>query len=54
MIEGKTMSVTLPKSWKKSSNNGIVKPAKLRRCEKGRGKILCATWNNQINGNKKV
>ena len=52
MFEGKKISAMLPKSWKKSFNNGIVIPAKMRRCDKCRGKILCATCNNQINENK--
>ena len=33
--------------------NGNVIPVKMRRCNKYRGKILCATCNNQINENKK-
>ena len=54
MLESKTILPMLPKSWKKSFNNAIVVPAKMRRCEKYRGKILRATWNNQINENKEV
>ena len=52
MLEGKKISTMLPISWKKSFNNGIVMPAKNGRCDKCRGKILCATCNNQINKNK--
>ena len=49
MLEGKKISAILPKSWKKSFNIGIVIPAKMRRCDKCGGKILCATCNIQIN-----
>ena len=40
------------KILEKSFNNGIVIPAKVRSCDKSRGKILCATCNNQINENE--
>ena len=49
MLESKKISAMLPKSWENSFNNGCVIPAKLRICDKCRGKILCATLNNQIN-----
>ena len=52
MLEGKKISAMLPKSWKKSFNIGIVIPAKLRRCDKCRGKTWCATCNNQPNENE--
>ena len=52
MLEGMKISAVLPKSWKKSFNKGIVIPAKVRSCDKSRGKILCATCNNQINENE--
>ena len=54
MSENKKISDMLPKSWKKSFNNGIVIPAKTRRCDKCRGTILCATCNNQNNENKEI
>ena len=41
MLEGKKISARLPRSWKKSINNGVVIPVKMRRC------------NNQVNENKK-
>ena len=41
MLEGKKISARLPRSWKKSMNNGVVIPVKMRRC------------NNQVNENKK-
>ena len=37
---------------KKLFNNGIVKPAKMRRCNKCKGKILCMTSINQVNENE--
>ena len=49
MLEGKKISAMFPKSWKKSYNNGIIIPAKMRRCDKYRSKILCATCNIQFN-----
>ena len=42
----------LPRSWKKSFNNGIVISTKMRQCNACKDGILCATFNNQINENK--
>ena len=42
----------LPRSWKKSFNNGIVIPVKMRRCDEYKGDISCMTCNNQANKNK--
>ena len=42
----------LPRSWKKSINNGIVIPVKMRRCNDCKGEILCDDCNNQVNQNK--
>ena len=39
MSEGKKVSPMLPKSWKKSFNNGILLPTKMRRSNKCLGKI---------------
>ena len=33
MLEGKKISAMLPISWKKSFNNGVVIPVKMRRCK---------------------
>ena len=52
MLESKKKSAMLPKSWKKSFNNGTVISAKMRRCDKCRGNIFCATCKNQINEKK--
>ena len=52
MLEGKKMSAMLPSSWKKSFNNGINKPTKMRRCKDCRDGILRTTCRNQVNGNK--
>ena len=35
----------LPRSWKKSFNNGVVIPAKMRQCNACKDGILCATCN---------
>ena len=42
----------LPRSRKKSFNNGIVIPTKMRQCNACKEGILCTTCNNQINENK--
>ena len=42
----------LLKSWKKSFNIGIVIPAKIRRYDESRGKILWAICDNQVIENK--
>ena len=34
MVESKKISAMLPSSWKKSFNNGIIIPTKVRRCKK--------------------
>ena len=52
MLDGKIISATLPRSWKKSFNNGIVIPTKMRHCNACKDGILCVTCNNQINENK--
>ena len=52
MKEGKKISAMLPKSWKKSFDNGIFVPKKMRFCNKCKDGILCTTCNNQINENK--
>ena len=49
MLEGKKISIMLPKSWNKSSNSGIIIPVKTKRCSECKGKILCVTFNNQVN-----
>ena len=52
MINGEKISAMLPKSWKKSFDNGIIIPAKMRFCNKCNDKKLCDICNNQINENK--
>ena len=52
MLDGKKISAMLPRSWKKSFNNGIVIPTKMRHCNACKDGILCVTCNNQINENK--
>ena len=52
MIEGKKITAMLPRSWKKSFNNGIIKHTKIRRCDISNDKLLCEKCNNQVNKNK--
>ena len=52
MKEGKKISAMLPKSWKKSFDNGIIIPAKMRFCNECNDKRLCDKCNKQINENK--
>ena len=52
MLEGKRISAMLPRSWKKSFNNGVVIPVKKRRCNNCNGEILCNECDNQVNENK--
>ena len=42
----------LPRLWKKSFNNGVIIPEKLRFCNECNDKKLCNKCNNQINENK--
>ena len=42
----------LPRSWKKSFNNGVIMPTKMRQCNECKDAILCVTCNNRINENK--
>ena len=52
MLDGKKISAMLPRSCKKSFNNGIIIPTKMRQCNVCNDGILCTTCNNQINENK--
>ena len=52
MIEGKNISALLPKSWKKSFNNGRNLPKILRCCKECDDKRMCNKCKNQINENK--
>ena len=42
----------LPRSWKKSFNNGIVIPTKKRQCNECKNEILCTKCSLLINENK--
>ena len=46
------MTVMLPKSWKKSLNNGVITPVKMRRFDEFRGAIFCVIF--QVNETKEV
>ena len=52
MLEGKKISAMLPRPWKKSFDNGIVIPVKMKRCSEGKSRILSDECNNQVNDNK--
>ena len=45
MIKGKKISAMLPKTWKKSFDNGVVIPPKMRFCKECADKL---TSNNSI------
>ena len=52
MLDGKKLTAMLPRSWKKSFDNGVIIPTKMRQCNACKDGILCAICNNQINENK--
>ena len=52
MLDGKKITAMLPRSWKKSFNNGVILPTKMRQCDECKDEILCATCNNRNNENK--
>ena len=52
MKEGKKISAMLPRSWKKSFDNGIIIPKRRRFCNECTDKKMCNNCNIQINENK--
>ena len=52
MLQGKKISAMLPRSCKKSSNNGIVKPTKMIRCNECKDGNFRTVFNNRVNENK--
>ena len=52
MLKGEKISAMLPRSWKKSFNNGVIIPTKMRQCNACEDGILCVTCKNRINENK--
>ena len=52
MLNGKKITAMLPRSWKKSFNNGVIIPTKMRQCNACKDGVLCVTCNNKINENK--
>ena len=52
MLEGKKVTAMLPRSWKKSFNNGFIISTKMRRCDICNDKLICEDCNNQDNENK--
>ena len=51
MLDGKKITAMLPRFWKKSFNNGVILPTKMRQCNACKDGILCTLSNNQINEN---
>ena len=49
MLKGKKITAILPRSWKKSFENGVIIPTKMRQCNVCKDGLLCSTCNNQIN-----
>ena len=45
MWEVKKITAMLPRSWKKSFNNGVIIPTKMRQCNACKDGILCVTCN---------
>ena len=54
MLDGKKITAMLPRSWRKSFDNGVIIPTIMRQCNACKDGILCATCNNQINENKEI
>ena len=52
MLKGKKITAILPRSWKKSFENGVIIPTKMRQCNVCKDGLLCSTCNNQINENE--
>ena len=52
MLDGKKITAMLPRSWKKSFDNGVIIPTKMKQCSACKDGILCTTCKNQINENK--
>ena len=52
MLKGKKITVILPRSWKKSFENGVIIPTKMRQCNVCKDGLLCSTCKSQINDNK--
>ena len=50
--EGKKKSAMLPGSWKKTFNNGVTIPKKMRFCNECDDEKMCNKCKNQINENK--
>ena len=52
MLDGEKITAMLPRSCKKSLNNGVIIPTKMKQCNACKDGILCATCINQINETK--
>ena len=52
MIEGEKKLAMLPRSWKKSFDNGIIIPKKMRFCKECNDNKMCVKCNNQVNEKK--
>ena len=52
MLEGKKISTMSSRSWKKSFDNSIVIPVKMKRCIECNDKTICTTCTNQVSENR--
>ena len=41
MLDGKKITAMLPRSWKKSFNNGVIIPTNMTHCNVCKDGILC-------------
>ena len=52
MLKGKKIKAILPRSWKKSFENGVIISTKMRHCNTCKDGVLCITCKNQTKENK--
>ena len=53
MGDGDNLIAKVPLSWKKSFNQGVVIPHKMRNCTECKKDILCENCDNLVNQRKK-
>ena len=51
MLEAKKILVRLPRPWKKSFNNAILIPVRMRHCGEFKGEIFSMTCIIKVNEN---
>ena len=52
MLECKNLLAMLPRSWKKSFNNRVITPVKMKPCDECKDGILCMTCIIRVDENK--